>query len=79
MALGELVGSDAGTSRTIICRRLNPKLPPSYYVTAPVSSPLLTRQCTTRENLVCAIELEHEKTLIAIRRVHGRRRAYRWS
>jgi len=48
-------------SHTIVCRCLDAKLPPSYFVIAPISSSYLTRQCMTQTNLACGIELGHEQ------------------
>ena len=46
---------------TTVCTCLDPKLPPSYFVIAPISSLYLTRQCTAQANLVCGIELGREQ------------------
>ena len=48
-------------SHTIFCRCLDPKLLPSYFVIAPISSSYLTQKCMTQVSLVCGIELGHEK------------------
>ena len=48
-------------SHTVVCRCLDPKLPPSYFVIAPISFSYLTRQCPAQADLGCGIELGHEQ------------------